>query len=456
MAKRKSSAGRKRKQCAVHPHAAGIDIGAEKHFVAVRPGAAEENVRCFEAFTASLYSLANWLKECGVKTVAMESTGVYWIPLFEILEERGFEVFLVDTHRLKSVPGRKSDVLDCQWIQELHTFGLLAPAFRPEDEICKLRAYLRQRSNLVRYASQHIQHMEKALTQMNVKLQHVVSDITGKTALRILDAILAGERDPHKLAQLRDPRCRNPLARITASLHGNWREEHLFELRQALELFRIYQEKVRDCDAEIKRFLETFETRTDEPPPASKLRKHSRSESNKELRATLFRIAGVDVTSIDGIDTSNALTLFGETGLDMERWPSDKHFTSWLALAPGTCVSGGKRFRRGAKTKASANRAAAAFRLAAQSLHRSPTALRAYFRRLKARIEAPKALTATARKIAQLYYKVLRYGKQYVDAGQTYYDQRYRQRALKNLQRRADTFGYKLVPQEALEPLDAR
>ena len=255
-------------------NAAGIDVGATSHFVAVPADRVEEPVREFAAFTADLYRLADWLVECRVDTVVMESTGVYWIPLFGVLEERGFQVMLVDPRRIKNVPGRKTDVLDCQWLQQLHPYGLLSGAFRPDGDISRLRSYLRQRAMLVEYASQHIQHMQKALTQMNVKLQHVISDIAGKTGTEIIEAIVGGQRDPVKLAQLRDPRIKVDEATIAKSLRGHWRAEHIFELTQALELYRAYQGKIAECDREIEAQLERFEDRsTGEPPEAKPGRK---------------------------------------------------------------------------------------------------------------------------------------------------------------------------------------
>ena len=301
----------------VNLNAAGIDVGASSHFVAVPEDRWEQPVREFEAFTADLYRLADWLTECGVETVAMESTGVYWIPLFGVLEERGFEVMLVDPSRIKNVPGRKTDVLDCQWLQQLHTYGLLSGAFRPEDQIRRLRSYLRQRAMLVEYAAHHIQHMQKALTQMNVKLQHVISNITGKTGMKIIEAIVRGERDPRKLAALRDPRTRADQATIAKSLQGHWREEHIFELTQALELYRAYQAKIDECDREIERQLEQFEDRSDGIPPGD-VRKRSQGNAPRfDLRSHLYRMTGVDLTRIDGVDAFTALKVVSEIGTDM-------------------------------------------------------------------------------------------------------------------------------------------
>ena len=426
-------------------NAAGIDVGASSHFVAVPEDRWDQPVREFEAFTADLYRLADWLAECRVETVAMESTGVYWIPLFGVLEERGFEVMLVDPSRIKNVPGRKTDVLDCQWLQQLHTYGLLSGSFRPEGEIRCLRSYLRQRAMLVEYASHHIQHMQKALTQMNVKLQHVISNITGKTGMTIIEAIVGGERNPRKLAALRDPRTRANEEIIARSLQGHWREEHIFELTQALELYRTYQDKIAQCDREIERQLGRFEDRSNGEPPAGDAGKRSQGNAPRfDLRNHLHRMTGVDLTRIDGVDAFTALKVVGEIGTDMTRWPSAKHFASWLGLSPNNRITGGKVIS--SRTKANANRAAAALRLAANALHRSNSALGAFLRRKKAHLGAPKAITATAHKLARIIYSMLRYGQGYVDAGAQYYESQYRERALRAARQRAAQLGYQLVP----------
>ena len=426
-------------------NAAGIDVGASSHFVAVPEDRWDQPVREFEAFTADLYRLADWLAECRVETVAMESTGVYWIPLFGVLEERGFEVMLVDPSRIKNVPGRKTDVLDCQWLQQLHTYGLLSGSFRPEGEIRCLRSYLRQRAMLVEYASHHIQHMQKALTQMNVKLQHVISNITGKTGMTIIEAIVGGERNPRKLAALRDPRTRANEEIIARSLQGHWREEHIFELTQALELYRTYQDKIAQCDREIERQLGRFEDRGNGEPPAGDAGKRSQGNAPRfDLRNHLHRMTGVDLTRIDGVDAFTALKVVGEIGTDMTRWPSAKHFASWLGLSPNNRITGGKVIS--SRTKSNANRAAAALRLAANALHRSNSALGAFLRRKKAHLGAPKAITATAHKLARIIYSMLRYGQGYVDAGAQYYESQYRERALRAARQRAAQLGYQLVP----------
>lgn len=425
-------------------NAAGIDVGATQHYVAIPEGRAEVSVRQFRSFTNDLYRLADWLIECGIETVVMEATGVYWIPLFEILEARGLEVRLVNARHVKNVSGRKSDVLDCQWLQQLHTYGLLQGAFRPAEEVCVLRAYLRQRALLVKCAATHIQHMQKALQQMNLLLHTVVSDITGLTGMKIIRAILAGERNPQVLAANRDQRCKQSAEVIAESLVGNYREEHLFALRQALELYEVYQAQIAVCEREIERQLASFDPVVEGAPPTPKRGPQAEKESERALRAQLYQMTGVDLTQLDGIQATTALVLISEIGCDMSRWPSAKHFASWLGLCPGTKVSGGKVLS--SKTKRVANRAATALRIAASSLYRSQSALGAYFRRLKARLGAPQAITAVAHKLARLVYSLLKHGKEYVDAGQDYYEQQYKARVVKSLKQRAKQLGYELVP----------
>ena len=430
----------------VNLDAAGVDVGAGSLFVAVPEGRCEQPVREFGSFTADLYLLADWLAQCGVETVAMESTGVYWIALFGVLEDRGFEVLLVDPRRIKNVPGRKSDVLDCQWLQQLHTYGLLSAAFRPEADIRRLRSYLRQRAMLVEYAAQHVQHMQKALTQMNVKLHQVISDITGKTGTAIVEAIVGGERDPRKLAGLRDPRTRADEATISLSLEGHWREEHIFELTQALELYRVYQSKIAECDREIQAQMERFADRSGGGVPPEQPRRN-RIQGNAprfDVRSHLYRMTGVDLTRINGVDAHTALKVVSEVGTDMTRWPTARHFASWLGLSPNNRVTGGRVIS--SRTKPSANRAAKALRLAANALYRSDSALGAFLRRKKAQLGAPKAITATAHKLARIIYAMLRYGQQYVDLGAEYYEAQYHERALRAAKRRAAQLGYELVP----------
>ncbi len=431
----------------INLNAAGIDVGAESHYVAVPEDRDDQPVREFAAFTVDLYRMADWLKKCDIETVVMESTGVYWIPLFQVLEERGFAVKLVDARQLKRVPGRKSDVSDCQWLQQLHTFGLLSGAFRPDNQICVLRSYMRQRAMLVGYAGQHMQHMEKALVQMNVQLHLVIEDITGATGMRIIRAILAGERDPDRLAGLRDGRCKNDRATIAKALRGDWREEHLFALRQAVELVDTYQAKIAACDQCILAQLSTFEDRSGGAPlPQGQPGRLDRHDLSFDATAELYRITGINLTRVNGLKAHTVLKVVSEIGLDMRMWPDDKHFTSWLSLCPNNKVSGGKILSR--RTKPSANRVAAALRLAAQSLHNSKSALGAFLRRKAAQIGMPKAITATARKLACIIYNMLRYGIEFIERGQDYYEHQYQDRILKNLSRRAKEMGYCLVKQE--------
>lgn len=416
--------------------AAGIDIGSRSHFVAIPEGIDEPSVREFSTFTDDLERLSDWLVACGITTVAMESTGVYWIPVFEILESRGLEVKLVNARHVKNVPGRKSDVLDCQWLQQLHTYGLLRGAFRPAEQVCALRVYVRQRSTLVDSAATHIQHMQKALSQMNVLLHNVVSDITGVTGMRIITAILAGEHNPQKLAAFRDRRCKNSQETIARSLRGNYRQEHLFSLKQAVELYEFYQAKIAECERQILEQLRQFDAVDADPdrpagaPPAT-------------LAEALQRMSGVDLARIPGIDTDTALKIIAEIGIDMSRWKSEKEFASWLGLCPGSKISGGKVLSSASKKVA--NRVAVALRMAAYALIRSKSALGAYIRRMRARLGAPKAITATAHKLARLVYSLLKHGTAYVDAGQDSYEERYRSRVVQNLKRKALELGFEMV-----------
>jgi transposase len=435
----------------VNLNAAGIDIGATQHYVAIPEGRDEVTVRCFGTFTADLEGLADWLIRCGIKTVAMESTGVYWIPVFEILEARGLEVKLVEPSKIKNAPGRKTDVLDCQWIQQLHLYGLLEGSFRPVEQINILRSYMRQRDRMVKQAADHIRHMQKALMQMNVQLHHVISDITGLTGMRIIDAILAGQRDPHELAKLRDHRCKKDAATIALALQGHWREDHLFELQQAVEMYRVCQQKLLALDERIEAHLKTFSDKSEGKvlKPRPRQRKFSSTEPTFDMRNLLYRLAGVDLTEIDGIGGHLALGLIAELGIDMRPWPTEKRFASWLTLCPGNHKTGGRVSRNKTRTRQSANRAAALLRQAAWSLERADCALGAYYRRMKARLGAPKAITATAHRLARIVYNLLKYGKKYTDQGAEAYEAQYRQRSIENLRRRAKQYGFTLAPDAA-------
>lgn len=434
---------RKRGLEVAFPNAAGIDIGAKSHFVAVPADRDPEAVREFTSFTDDLRRLAEWLRQCGIDTVAMESTGVYWIPLYELLSSQGFVVNLVNARHVKNVSGRKSDVLDCQWLQQLMSYGLLAGAFRPDDAICQLRVLSRQQEMLTHYQSRHVQHMQKALTQMNVQLHNVISDLTGETGLRIVRAILGGQRDPAKLAALRHRRIRASEEEIVRSLQGNWREEHLFALRQAVQLYDAYTQALRDCEQQIVTQLDQLaRVELEEVDPKKPGR--PRSSAASQLRQALHRALGVDLTRIQGIDVGTALKVLAEVGFDLSRFKSAKHFASWLGLCPGTKISGGKVLSRASKR--TANRLAQALRMAAMTLRRSQSALGAYHRRLLARLDKAKAITATAHKLARLIYTLLTKGTAYVDQGQNYYEERYRQRVVHHLHKKAAAMGYTLVP----------
>ena len=428
-----------------HPNAAGIDIGSASHFVAVPPDRDEEPVREFPSFTADLERLADWLDGCGVDTVAMESTGVYWIPLYELLDARGFTVLLVNARHVKNVSGRKSDVLDCQWLQQLMSYGLLRGAFRPTDEVCALRALTRQREMLLKSQARHVQHMQKALTQMNIQLANVISDVVGETGQKILRAIVSGERDGRVLAAMKNVRIHASVDEIAKSLQGNWRIEHLFALKQALALFDFYGTQLTECDTQIEQQLQRLQAHDGEPAKGKK-RSRARNAPKFDLRTHLFKMCGVDLTRIDGIDVTTALAVVSEVGADLSRFPTDKHFASWMGLCPGTRITGGKVLS--GKTKRCANRAAQALRLAAAALRSSQSALGAYFRRLCSRMDKPKAVAAAAHKLARLIYAMLTQGQAYTDQGQDYYEERYRERVLHQLAKRAEKLGMKLVMNE--------
>jgi transposase len=409
----------------IHLNAAGIDIGSESHWVAVPEDRDDQPVRELKSFTHELIALADWLERCGIDTVAMESTGVYWIPLYEILEERGIEVLLVNARHVKGVPGRKTDVLDCQWIQQLHTFGLLRGSFRPDAPIAALRSLVRHRDQLVEAAASYVQRMQKAMVLMNLQLHNVISDVTGVTGIAILRDIVAGETDPSVLARHRHSRCKASEKEIAASLTGHYRDEHLFVLRQALELYDLYQEKIRSCDEQIEARIGALEATCESPhkllPKSRRTSNRSANEPDFDLRSPLFTLCGgVDLTELPGIGPYGALKLLSEIGLDMARWPSEKHFAAWLTVAPRNQISGGKLLR--SRTQPSANRAAKILRMAAMSLGRSDHALGAFYRRLGARVGKAKAITATARKLAILVYRMLRYQTPYHELSAADYD----------------------------------
>ncbi len=429
------------------PNAAGLDIGSDEIWAAVPPDRTSESVRKFGTFTPDLKTLADWLTTCGVDTVAMESTGVYWIPVYEILEAQGFQVFVVNARHLKNVPGRKSDIQDCQWIQGLHSVGLLRGSFRPAAEFVALRAYLRHRAGLIEHRAAHIQHMQKALQQMNVQLTQVISDITGVTGLAIIRAIVAGVRNPQLLAEMRQPTCKKSKQEIIKALSGNYRSEHVFALKQALALYDFYTEQIRDCDVEIERQFSNLKPQSEDLPPlppSDKSDSHSKNGPDYDARSHLYRIAGVDLVAIAGLNQSTVLTIVSETGTDLSRFPTEKHFCSWLGLAPHNDISGGKRLR--SRTLPTDNRAGQAFRMAAQSVSRSPdSAFGVFYRRMRARLGAKQAIVATAHKIARAFYHMLRYRTPFHDMGGEEYERRARERETANLRKRAAKLGLFLV-----------
>ena len=431
----------------MRPDAAGIDIGATEIFVAVPADRAHENVRSFPTFTQDLYTLAEWLKQCGIQTVAMESTGVYWIPLFQILEARGFEVCLVNARHVKNVPGRRTDVSDCQWLQFLHSVGLLRASYRPEQEVCAVRSLLRHRESLVQMAATHVNHMQKALDQMNLQLHHVISDIVGQTGLAIVDAILAGQRDPNALAKLRNERIKASEEVIAKSLVGDYRPEHLFTLRQSLTAYRSYQKLIDDCDREIRLQLEKFNPQ--DPPPADSSPKPSAKQPSADgiLRSELKRGFGIDLTKIPGIRTGIAQTLFGEIGPDFTKFRSASAFASWMGLCPDNDISGGKVLWVG--TRKVKCRAATALRMAAQSLHHSKSALGDFYRRMRAKLGAPKAITAAAHKLARIIFHLLTTAQEFDDRKFAADQLRYQKRQETKLRKKAKALGFELIPMEA-------
>ncbi len=414
---------------------------------------ATPNVRTFGVSSSDLLQIAAWLRQCGITTVAIESTGIYWIPLFELLEAQGFEVCLIEPGQASRCGARpKTDVLDVQWLQRLHSHGLLRGSFRPPDEVIALRAYLRQRQMLISYASTHIQHMQKALEQMNVKLTEVVSEITGVTGMLIITAILDGQRDPAVLAAFRQPGCKHDQAAIARALEGTWREEHLFELKQAYDLYRTYQSKVTECDQQIEQALARLPDRSAGAKPQPKQSTRGRKPNNLRFDGSelVFRALGVDLTAIEGIEVPTALMILGEIGVDVSKFPTEKHFTSWLGLCPNHQRSNhtlkSRRVRKGK------NRLAIALRLAARSLHRSQSALGAFFRRMNSRLGYQGAITATAHKLARYIYAMLKHGQAYVSQGLEEYEAAMRVRIERTLRKKARALGYDLVPRQPTSP----
>jgi len=429
-------------------NAAGVDMGAREIFVAVPADRFAESVRSFPTFTEDLHRLADWLQQCRIDTVAMESTGVYWIPLFQILEARGIQVCLVNAQHVHHVPGRKSDVLDCQWLQYLHSVGLLRASFRPEQDVCAVRSLLRHRESLVQLACTHVQHMHKALDQMNIQIHHVISDITGVTGLAILDAIVAGKTNPKELAKLRDHRIKASVETVTKSLVGDYRPEHIFTLKQSLNSYRYYQQLIADCEQEVQQRLQAFDAQQDPPkPPADSPGATTPPESGFDLHHHLERIFGVDLTRIPGFESLRIQTIFSELGADLSKFATDDSFCSWLNLCPKDGTSAGRRIRsRKVKTK---NRVANAFRLAAQSLHNHKSYLGDFYRSQRARHGAPKAIKNTAHKLARIFYHLVTTRQAYDVTVFAKLETRNQKRRLGKLQSLARQMGYSLVEANA-------
>lgn len=427
-------------------NAAGIDIGSQEIYVSVPDDRDSENVRMFPSFTTDLYDLAAWLKDCGIETVAMESTSIYWVSLFDILEEQGFEVYLVNARHVKNVSGRKTDVLDCQWIRQLHTHGLLSPSFHPPEDIRAVRALVRHRDMLTKYRASHIQHMQKALDLMNLKLHVVLSDITGQTGMKIIRAILSGEQRPDVLADYRHGRCKFSKEDILKALTGHYRQEHLFTLKQAVELYDFYTEQLISCDAELEKYYQhlkhSYKTDTQNPKPGKTYRRNH--DAYFDLSSYLFELTGVDLTAIDGLKAISVQNILVEVGLDMTKFKSAKHFASYLGLAPNNKISGGKVLRR--KTAKVVNAASNAFRMAAQSVHASKSALGGFYRRIRSKHGSPIAITATANKIARIFYTILKTKTPYTREASDTYNERYQKLQLKHLKRQAAKLGFSLQP----------
>lgn len=436
----------------VHPDAAGIDIGSREHYVAVGPDRDTEPVRVFGCFTAELRRMAEWLKQCGVRTVVMQSTGVYWIPVFDVLEEAGLDVWLANAQQTKNLPGKKSDVQESQWLLKLHTYGLLGKSFRPPAEIRALRSCWRERSEYVQQAAACIQRIQKALTEMNVQLATVVKDLSGVTGMKILRSIVAGERDGARLAEFRDPRIKASKQQIAQSLEGTWRPEQLAILKRQLEDWDHLQRQMAACDRDLQAMMQrlpTAEAKACPPPETANAsqEKKRKNEPRFDLRGEWKRVAGVDLTRIDGIKVSTVQTVFSEAGLDMNKWPTEHHFTSWVGLCPAHEISGGKVLKR--KSRKVVSRLATALRVAAITLRESDSYLGAQFRRLRTRLGAPKAITAMAAKLARLIYRMLRFGQEYVDKGESHYNEKYREQQIRLLKKKARQHGFHLVPASA-------
>lgn len=443
----------------VNPDAAGIDLGATTHYVSVPEDRDSAPVRHFGCYTPDLKAMGQWLLQCEIKTVVMEATGVYWSPVFRVLESCGLQVLLVNPRHVKYVPGRKTDVADCQWLRQLHSFGLLRGAFVPPKVIAEMRVYWRQRKMLVDSAARSIQHMQKALIQMNLHLHVAISDISGVSGMRIIRAIVDGERNTDVLARMADPRVKASHEELVAALSGHYCQAHLFALKQAVESYDVFQRQICDCDKRLEQFLrQQFESKADsknpeahpKPPKSTKRRK---SDPHFDLRAELWRITGVDFSRIDGVDCNTAFSVLSEIGFNVDAFPTEDQFVSWLGLCPNNQITGGRVKRR--STRQVTNRVATALRIAAQSLWHSKSYLGAYYRRLASRIGAAKAITACAHKLARIIYRCLKHGFEYIDKGQEHLEQQHKERSIKALKKNASKHGFMLVDVETGECLCA-
>jgi transposase len=443
----------------VHRDAAGIDVGNESHYAAIPEGRDAQSVREFGSWTADLERMAEWLKSCGIRTVVMQSTGVYWVALFDVLRRYGLEVNLVDARATKNVPGRKSDVQECQWLLKLHVFGLLRACFLPAPEIHRVRTVWRLRDQHVKEAGREIQHMQKALTEMNVQLHNVISDLSGVTGLAIVREIVAGERDAEQLAELRDRRIQASREEIVHSLQGHWKDDVLFELQQAVQAYDFFQQQITACDKQLKQYLAALPTRESKTSPKAETsagegqpRKKKKARAYKpqghqpafDLEAELNRVLGVNAKTVSGIDVLTIQTVVAEVGTDLRAWKTEAHWASWANLAPKRDISGGKVIRHVRQHRT--NRVGTAFRMAAQSLIRSDSYLGAKYRHLRARLGGIKACKAMARTLACIFYRLLTKGEAYVDRGAREFERKHEQRELTTLQRRARAIGMQLVP----------
>ncbi len=436
----------------IHPNAGGLDLSSDEIWVCVPADRDPESVRAFGTFTPDLHALVSWLIQCRIDTVAMESTGIYWIPIYELLEAHGIKPYLVNAHHVKIVPGRKTDLLDCQWLQKLHRLGLLSASFRPDAEMVALRTYLRHRADLLEQRAPHILHMQKALLQMNLQLTQVLTDITGQTGLEIIRAIVAGERDPQRLAKFRDGRCKSSQEEIAKALTGTWKSEYVFVLKQSLEGYDFYTQQVVACDREVERLYAALKPRWEAPdvvPNLPPIKRDSRSKNQPagDVRQAVYRVVGVDLTAVDGLNAASVQTILAEIGTDMSAWPTVKHFASWLGLAPHNDISGGRILR--SRTLKSNNRARQAFRQAAESVSRSDNAFGAFYRRKRAQYGPKVAIVATAHKIARVVYFMLKRHVPYEAVKAEEYEAQHRARELTRLKRQAAHLGYSLAPQPA-------